>query len=151
MVSLNTRLWGSTVRTCRDSNWAGLGKVARGAHVETADSEQQLSIRNMSAMALRRAAWSVVLGVKCARLSPAFTVAIASPCRHHHCGGDMASWRLDSTVTERYMKLDQGNNVLATYLWIDGTGVVRGEGEKMEEGGEGGEGGGWRGWEGKGR
>ena len=49
----------------------------------------------------------------------------------------MASWRLDSTVTERYMKLDQGNNVLATYLWIDGTGVVR----------EGGGGGGGRGWE----
>jgi len=34
----------------------------------------------------------------------------------------MATWRLDSTVTERYMKLDQGDNVLATYVWIDGTG-----------------------------
>ena len=38
----------------------------------------------------------------------------------------MATWRLDSTITERYMRLDQGSNVLATYIWIDGTGVVRG-------------------------
>lgn len=40
----------------------------------------------------------------------------------------MATWRLDSTVTERYMKLDQGDNVLATYVWIDGTGEVRRKG-----------------------
>ena len=33
------------------------------------------------------------------------------------------AWRLDSTITERYMRLDQGSNVLATYIWIDGTGV----------------------------
>ena len=50
----------------------------------------------------------------------------------------MASWRLDSTVTERYMRLDQGSNVLATYIWIDGTGVVRGGGEEEGGGGEGG-------------
>lgn len=45
----------------------------------------------------------------------------------------MASWRLDSTVTERYMRLDQGSNVLATYIWIDGTGVVRGGGGRRED------------------
>ena len=94
-------------------------------------------------MALRRAARSVVLGVKCARLSPApaTAVTIVSPCRRHHCGGDMATWRLDSTITERYMRLDQGSNVLATYIWIDGTGVVRGEGRggRGMEGGGGGE------------
>ena len=49
----------------------------------------------------------------------------------------MASWRLDSTVTERYMRLDQGSNVLATYIWIDGTGVVRGEGRRREGVGKG--------------
>ena len=50
----------------------------------------------------------------------------------------MATWRLDSTITERYMRLDQGSNVLATYIWIDGTGVVRGEGRggRGMEGGE---------------
>ena len=54
----------------------------------------------------------------------------------------MATWRLDSTITERYMRLDQGSNVLATYIWIDGTGVVRGEGR----GGRGMEGGGGGRW-----
>ena len=109
--------------------------VARGAHeVEQPSAcSSFFQLYYMSAMALRRAAWSVVLGVKCARLSPALTVAIASPCRRHHCGGDMASWRLDSTVTERYMRLDQGSNVLATYIWIDGTGVVRGGGGRRED------------------
>ena len=69
----------------------------------------------------------------------------------------MATWRLDSTITERYMRLDQGSNVLATYIWIDGTGVVRGEGrggrgmeggEREGGGGRGMEGGGGRRWEG---
>ena len=43
----------------------------------------------------------------------------------------MATWRLDSAVTDRYMKLDQGDNVLATYVWIDGTGEVRMEGGRV--------------------
>jgi len=78
-------------------------------------------------MAMRRAARilapSVTLGLKCLRGSA--SVRVVSAFRHHHCEGNMATWRLDSTVTERYMKLDQGDNVLATYVWIDGTGEVR--------------------------
>ena len=46
-----------------------------------------------------------------------------SACRSHH-DQPFPNYRLDSTVYERYANIDIGNNVLATYIWIDGTGEV---------------------------
>ena len=52
--------------------------------------------------------------------------ARASGCqqRRHH-SYSCAPPQLNPTVFDKYMKLDTGSTVMATYVWIDGTGEVR--------------------------
>ena len=50
-----------------------------------------------------------------ARASVKWTLSIYSRSLHDHVQG------LDPVVYQQYMSLDIGENVLATYIWIDGT------------------------------
>ena len=53
-------------------------------------------------------------------LASACSVSVVSRRRlHEHPQG------LDPTIHQQYMKLDVGDKVLATYIWIDGSGPVR--------------------------
>ena len=63
--------------------------------------------------------------IRSLRASPALATQaskIISPRRFHH-SDDMTA-TLDPQVLQRYLNLDSGGHVLATYIWIDGTGEV---------------------------
>ncbi len=80
-----------------------------------------MSIRALTAIA--RLSSAVRAGSRAGGLAARATTLLSS--RPYTVPSDLAC-RLDATVTDRYMRLPSGGKVLATYVWIDGTGEVSG-------------------------
>ncbi len=96
--------------------------VGPGVFVEFEFGEQLVNCK-LEKMSIRALTALSRLPTALHACSTARSLAARALSRPYSTPNDLAC-RLDSTVTDRYMRLPTGDKVLATYVWIDGTGQV---------------------------